>query len=122
MLNNCAFEQTFYDQLSLDSSIGQLEIKEPMLDLDNYRFLTYFILFHLKVHLNHLPVDLLKSALLNRNLKYFEFHKQNTKIYIKSHRNLFNLEINHRFVDRFNFVESLIDRLKDDDHIRPLLC
>lgn len=121
ILNNCKFKQNFYDQLSLCSSIGQLEIKETELQIDNYNFLSKSTIFNLKIFLDKLPVELVYNVLINPNLKYFEFQKKNSKILIKNHQNHLHLEINNHFVNSFISFSAVISHLKIEDKISHLL-
>lgn len=122
VLNNCAFKQSFFELLAVCSSIGQLEIKENLkLDIKNYEFFSKSFIFHLKIFLDRLPVQLLVSVLHNPNTKYFEFHRKNLQMQIKNHRNHFHLEMNRQFVHSFISLHSLILHLKKSDEVAGLL-
>ena len=120
ILNNCSFNQDFYDMLAVRSTIGQLEIKEfNELNIDNYHFLSRLVVFHLKIHLNSLPIRLLTNALENRNLKYFEFYKKNLKVLIKNNQAIFYLEFG-QFIHEFDSLKLLIAFLQGEDKINHL--
>lgn len=122
VLNNCAFKQSFYDELlNVCSSIGHLEIKENLEWIHNYEFLSRSFIFHLKILLDRLPVELLASVLINQNIKYFEFHRKNFQMHIKHCRNDFHLKINQNFVNSYISLNSLILYLKKSDEVGGLL-
>lgn len=124
MLNNCGFRYDFYNLLSLNSSINHLDIIETNLRTDDYSFLSKFIVFHLRLFLDVLPILALSYILQNNNIKYFEFHKKKTRLSIKNCRSQFTVQITNvhiNIINKFNCIDNLLFYLKHNDKISFLI-